>query len=103
MVVMELADQGTIGLSGDELIDHIHGRGETAFDVGVTGGEDQGLGQEGLAGAGIADEKDILAFCDEVEGEEIEDLGFLVQAGLMVVEVELVQSGSIDQMGLAIA
>ena len=89
-----------IGLGGGELIDHIHGRGETAFDIGVAGGKDQGLGQESFTGAGIADEEDILAFGDKVEGEEVEDLRFLVQAGLMVMEVELVQGGFIDQVGL---
>ena len=99
MILMELADQGMIGLGGGELIDHIHGRGETAFDVGITGGKDQGLGQEGFTGAGIADEQDIPALGDEVEGEEIEDLGFLVQSGLMMMEVELVQGGFIDQAG----
>ena len=99
---MELTNQGMIGLGGGQLIDHIHGRGKTAFDVGVAGGKDQGLGQEGFAGAGIADEKDIPAFGDEVEREEVEDLGFLVQPGFMMMEVELVQGRFIDQAGLAV-
>jgi hypothetical protein len=67
------------GLGGDQVIDQVHGGGETGLDRGVAGGVDQGLGQEGFSGAGIADEQDIAMFGDEVQRKEVEDLGFLVQ------------------------
>jgi hypothetical protein len=102
LVLLELAHQGTIGLGGDQVVDPVHGRSETGLEGGVAGGIDQGLGQEGFAGTGIADEQDITAFGNEVEREEVKDLGFLIQSGLVVVEGELVQGGFVEQMRLAV-
>ena len=100
MIGVELFDEGVIGLGGDELIDHVDGGGEEDLDIGVTSGIGDVLGQEGLSGAGVADQDDIHMVADEVEVEEIEDRGLLLLSGTVMVEVELIDRDLLMELGL---
>ncbi len=78
LIIVELSEEGSVCLCGDEMIDHIDGRGEEDLNVGVACGIGDAFGQEGFAGPGVADEDHIPVLGDEVQVEEIEDLGFVV-------------------------
>ena len=78
LVVVEFFEEGSIGLGGDEVIDHVDGAGEEDLEIGVAGGVGDAFGQEGFSGAGVADQDHIPVFGDEVQVEEVEDLGFLL-------------------------
>jgi len=82
------------------VIDHIDGAGEEDLEIGVAGGIGDAFGQEGFTGAGVADQDHIPALRDEVEVEEVEDLGFLVLSGLVVMEVKGVHSDFFVEPGL---
>ena len=62
MIVVEFSEERSVGLCGDEVIDHIHGRGKEDLDIGVAGGESDAFGQEGFAGAWVADQDHISVF-----------------------------------------
>jgi hypothetical protein len=79
-----------IGLSSNQLIDHVNGSGKEDLDVGIAGRIGEAFGQEGLAGTGVANANDIAVCRDKVEMKQLEDTIFLLRSGLMVVEVELV-------------
>ena len=78
LIGVEVSEERSIGLCSDEMIDHVDGTGEEDFEVGVAGGIGDAFGQEGFSGAWVADQDYIPALGDEVEVEEVEDLGFLV-------------------------
>jgi hypothetical protein len=78
LIIVELSEEGSVCLCGDEMIDHIDGRGEEDLNVGVACGIGDAFGQEGFPGAGVADEDHIPVLGDEVQVEEIENLGFVV-------------------------
>jgi hypothetical protein len=100
LVVVELSKEGSIGLGGDEMIDHIDGTGEEDLEIGVAGGVGNAFGQESFSGAWVADQDHIPALGNEVQVEEIEDLGFLLLPGFMVVEIEGIDGDFFIQPGL---
>ncbi len=68
-----------INIGCHQVIDHIDGGGKEDLAIGVTSRHGDALGEHGLAGAGIADEDEVLFFSDEVEVKKGEDLGFLFE------------------------
>ena len=100
LIGVEFFDEGLIGLGGDELIDHVDGGGEEDLDIGVTSSIGDALGEEGFSGAGVADQEDIHVVADEVEIEEVEDRGLLLLAGVVMVEVELIDRDLLMEFGL---
>ena len=60
--------------------------------IGLAGAPAEDFGQKSFPSAGIANEHDIGALADEVEIEQVQDLGFDLQAGLVMLEVELVDA-----------
>ena len=100
LIVVELSEEGSIGLGSDEMIDHVDGTGEEGLEIGVAGGVGDAFGQEGFPGAGVADQYHIPVLGDEVQVEEVEDLGFLLLPGFVVVEIEGVDGDFFIQFGL---
>ena len=100
LVVVEFFEEGSIGLGSDELIDHVDGTGEEDLEIGVACGVGDAFGQEGFSSAWVTDQYHIPVFGDEVEVEEVEDLGFLVLPGFVVVEIEGVDGDFFIQSGL---
>ena len=81
-------EQRVIGLSGNEMVDHIDGGRQEDLDVGIASGVGYTLGQKGFARPGIANEHDIHVVMHKVEVEQVEDARFLLLPGLVVAEVE---------------
>jgi len=100
LIVVELFEERSIGLGGDEMIDHIDGTGEEDLEIGVAGGIGDAFGQEGFSGAWVADQDYIPVLRDEVQVEEVEDLGFLLLPGFVVVEIEGIDGDFFIQPGL---
>lgn len=100
LVVVKLSEEGSIGLGSDEMIDHVDGTGEEDLEIGVAGGVGDAFSQEGFSGAWVADQYHIPVFGDEVQVEEVEDLGFLLLSGFVVVEIEGVDGDFFIQSGL---
>ena len=59
LIVVELFEEGAICLCGDEVIDHVHGRGKQDLDIGVACGIGEAFGQECFSGARVADQDHI--------------------------------------------
>ena len=79
------------GAVGDgEAVDPFGGGGEHDAVAGVAGADRQADGEVGLAGAGRAEEHDVVAGGDEVEGAEVGD--DVTLEGALVVAVELVEA-----------
>jgi hypothetical protein len=68
VIIMELFQQRVVRLCGNQLIDHVNGRGKEHLDIGVSRCIGEAFGQEGFAGTGIADENDITMGGDESQG-----------------------------------
>lgn len=66
LIVVELSEEGSIGLGGDEMIDHVDGTGEEDLKIGVACGVGDAFGQEGFSGAWVADQDHIPVLGDEV-------------------------------------
>jgi hypothetical protein len=75
-----------VGEAGDP----VRGGGERDAVPGLAGPDGQAGGQVGLAGAGRAEEHDVLAAGDEVQRAQVRDQVAFEAAG--VVEVELLQA-----------
>ena len=86
----ELAHERVIDLRGEQVIEHIHGRGEKHALVGLTGTPSDDFGQECFAGAWITDNDHASAFGEEVEIHEPQDSSLQLQAALVVFEVKAV-------------
>ena len=78
LIVVEFSQERSVGLCGDEVIDHIHSAGKEDLNVDVASGIGDAFSQEGFSGAWIADQDHILVLGDEVEIKEVEDLSFVV-------------------------
>lgn len=72
-VELEFANQGVIDLRSQEMIEHVHGRGEQYPLVGLAGAPGHDLGQVGFAHARIANETHAGAVAQEVEIEQAKD------------------------------
>jgi len=55
------------------VVKHVGGGREEHLAVLVAGGESDGFGEHGFAGAGVADENNILVLLDEVEAQKAQD------------------------------
>ena len=77
LIIVELFQERVVRLCCDEMINHVDGRGEEDFDIGIAGGIGDGFSQEGLSGAGVSDQYDIHVLVDKVQVQEVEDGGFL--------------------------
>ena len=85
----ELVVESAGGVGVGEAVDPFGGGGEGDAVAGVAGADAEADGEVGLAGAGRAEEHDVVAGGDEVEGAEVgDDVAF---EGALVVEVELVE------------
>ena len=101
MIMMELVQQRVVRLRGNQLINHVNGRGKEHLDIGVACRIGKAFRQEGFACTGIANENDITVGGDEVEAAQRQDTSFLVLSGFMVVEVELINRQFFGESGLA--
>ena len=90
---LELADQGVIDLGGEQVIEHVHGGGEQDALIGLAGAPADDLGQEGFADARISDEDDSGAVGEKGEIEQAQDAIFVLQAALVMMEVEASMEG----------
>jgi hypothetical protein len=96
VVVMEFFQQRVIRLGRNALIAHVHGRGQEHLEIGVTYGIRQACGQEGFARPRVANENDIAMGRDEVEVQQLQEAGFLLLSGWVVVEVELINGAFVS-------
>ena len=79
-----------IDLRGEQLIEHIHRRGEKHTEVALAGLEREDLGKHCLASAGVANEHDVRASAHEVEIEQLQDPRFGLLAALVIGELKRV-------------
>ena len=89
----EFAYQGVIDLGGQQVIQHVHGRGEEDSDIGLASSPAEDLGKVGLASPRIPDENHVGAFAQEVEIKEPENAALALHPGLVVLEVKGVDAG----------
>jgi hypothetical protein len=82
------------------MMHHVHGRGKEHLDIGIAGGIGPAFRQEGFARPRLANENDIAVGGDEVEVAPRQDTGVLLLAGLMMVEVALVDRQFFREGGL---
>lgn len=79
-----------IDLRGEQLIEHIHRRGEEHTEVALAGLEREDLGDHRLAGAGIANQYNVGSSPHEVEIEQLQDARFGLLAALVIGELKRV-------------
>ncbi len=85
----ELVVEPAGGVGVGEAVDPFGGGGERDAVAGLAGPDGQADGEVGLAGAGRAEEHDVVAGVDEVEGAEVGD--HVALEGALVVEVEVLE------------
>jgi len=86
----ELGVQASFGVGVAEASHPLRGGGEGDAMSGLTGPDAQARGQVGLAGAGRAEEHDVVLGLDEVERAEMGD--HLALEASLVVEVEVLEA-----------
>ena len=86
----ELVMEPAVAVRGGEAVDPLGGGGEHDAVAVLAGADGQADGEVGLAGAGRAEEHDVVAGGDEIEGGEVSDDVSL--EGALVVEAELVEA-----------
>ena len=88
-----------IDLGGNQLVEHVHGGSKEDAQIGLTCFPAEDFRQEGLAGAGIADQDDIGTLADEIQVEKMQNLAFDLLPGLVMLELERLDSGTCLQLG----
>src|SRR6266566_6739033 len=80
-----------IDLSGEQVIEHIHGGREQDADVRLASTPTENLSQEGFSHARIADDNHAGTLLQEVQLEQAKDAVFSLLARFVMGEVELVE------------
>ena len=89
-----------IGIGSHQMIDHVHGGCEQDFDALLSGGIGDDFAQEAFADTGIANEDDVFFMVDKIEGQQFQDVGFLLFTGVMEVKVKLINGRFFVKSGL---
>ena len=98
-VDLELANQGMIGLGSDQLVQHLHCRRTENAQILLAGLSSDDFRRERLPSSTVADQDDVRALFDKVQVEQMQDLAFHLLPGLMVIEVERLDSVLRLQLG----
>jgi hypothetical protein len=92
-------DQRVIGLGGDQLVEHVHGGGKENAQVRLACFPSDDFGEEGLPGAGIANQDYVGSLPDEVHIEQSQYPAFKLLAGLVMIEFERFDSRPCLKLG----
>src|SRR5579875_3988459 len=80
-----------IDLRGEELIEHLHGRGKQDADIGLADSPAKDVRQKGFPDARIADNHDVGSLFQELQVEQAKDAILRLLTGFVMGEMELVE------------
>ena len=87
-----------VGLSGHQVVNHIHRGGKQHLDAGLGGGIRNGFSQKAFTHTGVSYQDNVFFVANKIQVQQLQDFSFLFFAGDMEVEVKLIDGGFFQKL-----